>query len=316
MKKTGFLLYPASVFATLVMVNCSSWLGLKSDDSDSAAMNQADPSPALRFQASGPQDSDAQPGRGTQMASSATGAPRDPKKWPAKRVTREDFIDKSQEEGSLWASGGQTNYYFTKNRIRSPGDIVALTIEDELFRQIGNEIKQTFSVREQAQEVALLQDEIKQKLLVQSGAVNRDILVSSSAAPQPASERTPAAAASPGTEAAAPAATPANSANLGVSGGPPLTPSEAEKLAQKYGFPEVDVFPLIALKSGEKFMGEIVQRFPNGNYLVRATKRVTYKRGESRNVTVLGIVKAVEINEETDLIASGKLYETQIDISR
>jgi hypothetical protein len=34
------------------------------------------------------------------------------------RVTKEDFIDRNSNEGSLWASDGQTNYYFTKNKVR------------------------------------------------------------------------------------------------------------------------------------------------------------------------------------------------------
>ena len=48
------------------------------------------------------------------------------------RANRSDFIDDSSNEGSLWGSSGQTNYYFTKNKIRNLGDLLTLTIEQEM----------------------------------------------------------------------------------------------------------------------------------------------------------------------------------------
>ena len=70
-----------------------------------------------------------------------------------RRVTKEDFIDQSQEEGSLWASSGQTNYYFTKNKIRSPGEMISLNVETDLFLDIKNEIKRSLSSVENAKEI-------------------------------------------------------------------------------------------------------------------------------------------------------------------
>ena len=61
-------------------------------------------------------------------------------------------------------------------------------------------------------------------------------------------------------------------------------------------------------------MGEIVERYSNGNYKVRATRRVPY-RGTVRNMAMVGIVKNTEISD-TDEIGSGKLYEYQIKVYR
>ena len=81
------------------------------------------------------------------------------------RATRDDFVDQSQEEGSLWASGGQTNYYFTKNKIRSPGDILTMNIESELYRDIGNEVKRMLSPREKGAELKQYKEQLRTKYL-------------------------------------------------------------------------------------------------------------------------------------------------------
>ena len=222
------------------------------------------------------------------------------------RATREDFVDRSQEEGSLWASSGQTNYYFTKNKIRSPGDIITLIVEEELYREVGKEYKQSLTPQEQAYETHLLQEQVKEKLLGQ-GALNKDNLVASSAAPQRTSGTTP----QPQPSAAPSGTNDANSGNL-----PHVTnPSDAEKIASKLTYEDVDIYQSLEFKPGDKMMGEIAQRYANGNYLIKGTKRIPHKRGETRMVEVLGIVKAADITEETDIVNSGKLYEHRIGIA-
>lgn len=54
---------------------------------------------------------------------------------PGKRVTRDDFLDKSSEN-SLWDSQGQNNFLFSHNRRREAGDMVSADIEKELRREI------------------------------------------------------------------------------------------------------------------------------------------------------------------------------------
>ena len=82
-----------------------------------------------------------------------------------KRVTAEDFRDNSPTEGSLWASTGQTNYYFTQNRIRSVGDIITITLEDPFIRDIKTEVKRTLSEDEVTHEIDKAQDRIRMMAL-------------------------------------------------------------------------------------------------------------------------------------------------------
>ena len=56
-------------------------------------------------------------------------------------------------------------------------------------------------------------------------------------------------------------------------------------------------------------------RYPNGNYKIKGEKRVTYKQDRSRLVSVMGTVKSTDINEDTDKVTPGSLYEYQIEIS-
>ena len=67
--------------------------------------------------------------------------------------TRADFIDDSQNEGSLWASDGQTNYYFTKNKIRTVGDILTINVEADLVKDVATEVTRTLNVAEREAEL-------------------------------------------------------------------------------------------------------------------------------------------------------------------
>ncbi len=214
------------------------------------------------------------------------------------RATKDDFIDQSQEEGSLWASTGQTNYYFTKNKIRIAGELISVTIENDLFLDIGSEIKRMLSPREKARELVLLRDQRSAK----------DHLLSSAASP----EKTPSL---PDT-GAPPVLTPPGSA--------PTPPRTVEKgIVEKTGkvamtqvnFSEVDIYPSISLKVGDVMMGEILERFSNGNYKIKTTKRIAYKQGPPRTISVVGIVRPADINDDTGAINSGKIYEYRVEVA-
>ena len=58
-----------------------------------------------------------------------------------RRMTREDFIDKADEEGSLWHDVGQTNFYFIKNKVYHLGDVLTININEELRKEIISELK-------------------------------------------------------------------------------------------------------------------------------------------------------------------------------
>ena len=207
------------------------------------------------------------------------------------RATRADFVDESTNEGSLWASDGQTNYYFTKNKIRGVGDIVSVKVEEGLVKDSANEIARTLNMRERQAELDLAQDRIRAKTLgLPDPDAKSDAVASSSAAPN----RQPAAA-------------------------PALTPEEIKK-ADKDGdirratSADVDVAKSMALKPGDNIMSEIIERYPNGNYKVRGSKKVAY--GNSyRILSMVSIVKGSDIGED-DSVASGKLYEYRLEALR
>jgi flagellar L-ring protein precursor FlgH len=209
------------------------------------------------------------------------------------RATRADFLDESQNEGSLWASDGQTNYYFTKNKIRGVGDIITINLEADLVKSVGLESRRTLSPREKEYELMAAQERLRLKAT--GGAspddAKKDTVASSAAAPT----RSPAAASGTPNAAAATAA------------------SEAE--VPQATFADVDVSKSLDMKTGDTMMGEIIERYPNGNYKVRATKKVPYKGGAPRFVSVVGVVKGSDIAED-DTVGSGKLYEYRVDANR
>jgi len=206
------------------------------------------------------------------------------------RATRADFVDDAnQNESSLWASDGQTNYYFTKNKIRGVGDLVNVTIEDPLLKDVGREILRNLSQPEREYELARAQERLTRKAMGlpeddQPQPQKTDKIAQTAAAP----ERTPA-----GAEGAAPK----NPADIKV---PEATPAD------------VNVLKSLDIKGGDPIMAEIVERYPNGNYRVRAVRRIPYKGGKPRMVSFVAIAKGSDISED-DVITSGKLYEYRVE---
>lgn len=196
------------------------------------------------------------------------------------RATRADFVDESQSEGSLWASDGQTNYYFTKNKIRSVGDIVTINLEDGLLKDVGLEIRRTLDKEERERELELAQLKLA------------------------AGDRAPATAAKPAAAKPEPGKEPA------------ATKEEAKSDdVRDATLADIDVLPRLSIKTGDQMLAEIVERFPNGNYKIRGSKKVPYQAGAPRVVNFVAIVRSQDISEE-DLVASGKLYEYRLEAIR
>ena len=204
------------------------------------------------------------------------------------RATRADFVDDSQNEGSLWASGGQTNYYFTKNKVRSVGDIVTLKIEKDLFDNISTEVRRGLTPGEKDREIAFAQERINK----QSSTSKTDSLSASAAAP----DRAPAADGSTDNTDSSRAAT-------------------ADAAPREATVADIDVSKSLAVKVDDTMMAEIVERYPNGNYKVRATKRIPLKSGAPRLMSLTGIARGSDIGED-DVVPSGKLYEYRIEALR
>ena len=71
------------------------------------------------------------------------------------RATRNDFYDNAPGDGSLWTNGNDANHFFTKGKVRTPGDIVSVKVDEVFVRQIAEEVKKTLTPAEQAVEMAL-----------------------------------------------------------------------------------------------------------------------------------------------------------------
>jgi flagellar basal body L-ring protein FlgH len=230
------------------------------------------------------------------------------------RLSREDFVDHVQEEGSLWPSSGQTNYFFTKNRVRSAGDLISLVLDEELYRDITEEMKRTLSYPEREIELNLAQNAVKNKFISDRIKERRDKLAAASVTPENPQGRTEAASSVP---KAAPSGTPTSDENA-VKALSMLENADylrdLEKLVPRATPSDVDLGGALDLKVGDSLMGEILERFPNGNYKIRAVKKVNYKNGSIRIVSVVGIAKNSDISEENDSIRSGRLYEHQVEV--
>ena len=216
------------------------------------------------------------------------------------RATRSDFIDESPNEGSLWASDGQTNYYFTKNKIRGIGDIVNLNIESEVLRDMTLEVKRTLNGTEKAKEVAIAQDKLR-------------------------AEAMGVAAPAQGNGAATAANGNANANGAGGANGQNRAPAAqsasvlnsngSEPQVRQATLADIDLKTALEIKEGDQVLSEIVERYPNGNYKIRGTKRIPYKNGAPRLMTITGIVKGTDIGED-DIVKSSKLYEYRLEALR
>ena len=195
----------------------------------------------------------------------------------SRRATGADFIDDSQHEGSLWASNGQTNYYFTKNKVRSIGDLISISMNDDMIRDIAAEIKRTLSPKEREFEIALLQEaRIKAANEVQSKITDDE----------------------------------KNTNNSGKS----KTVSTENKV-DLLNLTTPDITRSLEIKPGETIIAEILERYPNGNYKVRGRKKIIYKNGRHRMITLLAVAKGADISDD-DAIGSNKLYEYRLEAMR
>ncbi len=192
------------------------------------------------------------------------------------RATREDFYDRSPGDGSLWTGENDSNYFYSKTKVRASGDIVSVKVEDELVRHVGEEIKKSLSPAEQEVEMALY---LKNNSAAKD---NKDLEAYRNVASDD------------------------------------LKSVDAEevktRMEKAVRWSQVDLSKTISLKASEDFRAEIIDRFPNGNYKIRATKRILY-RGSSKLVSMVAVAPAADF-DDTDTIKSGKLYEYKVRVAR
>ena len=201
------------------------------------------------------------------------------------RATKADFVDDGQNDSSLWASDGQTNYYFTKNKIRGVGDLVTISAEDAFVKDTVAEITRTLSANDREDELNLAQMRLTAKAFGQEDPT----------APKGAKDSINSSASAP-------------------SRAPAAKKTDEEPVIPTASYADIDVGKSVEFKAGDPIMSEIVERYPNGNYKVRGTKRIRY-RNSSRLVSVVGVVRGADISED-DVINSGKMYEYRLEALR
>ncbi len=192
------------------------------------------------------------------------------------RATKNDFYDTSANDGSLWANDQDSNYFFTKDKVRTLGDIVSVKIDDAIIRHIAEEVKKNLTPAEQEVEMAIY-------LKNSDGAKgDKDIQAYRNVAAEE------------------------------------LKTSEAaqvkDKMEKAVRWSQVDLTKSLGLAANEELRAEIVDRYQNGNYKIKATKRIVF-RGSSKMVSLVGVAPATDFDDK-DQIASGKLYETRIKVAR
>ncbi len=58
------------------------------------------------------------------------------------RITKKDFLEEAtKNENSLWSEDGQSNYFFSRNKLKMPGDLITVLIEEDLKKTMINEVK-------------------------------------------------------------------------------------------------------------------------------------------------------------------------------
>ena len=77
---------------------------------------------------------------------------------------------------------------------------------------------------------------------------------------------------------------------------------------------DIQIYRNMTLETGEKMLGEVVERYQNGNYKVRAVKRFPY-RGKMRLATLIGVILPKDI-DENNMIKSGNFYEYRVNVFR
>lgn len=201
------------------------------------------------------------------------------------RATRADFVDDARDDGSLWTSEGQTNYFLTKNQIKSEGDLVTVLTDDEFMKDVAAELKRTLSPEEREMELEVAQERMRRRTLglPEDANAGGDQVASA----QAAANRAPASADS--------------------------DPRKAIDIPT-VSWNDVDLRKSMEFKTGDPVMMEVIERYPNGNYKLRGLKKVRL-HGQTKMVSVIAIAKSSDIsNEET--INSGKLYEYRLEAVR
>jgi len=192
------------------------------------------------------------------------------------RATKEDFIDRAPGDGSLWTGDSDSNYFYAKTKVRAMGDIISVKVEDEMVKSIADEIKKGLTPPEQEVEMALY---LKNNSAAKD---DKDLAAYRNVASDD------------------------------------LKSADAEavknNMEKSVRWSQVDLTKAIGLTPNQDFRAEIIDRYQNGNYKIRAVKRIQY-RGSSKLVSLVAVAPASDF-DDADQIKSGKLYEYKVRVAR
>jgi flagellar basal body L-ring protein FlgH len=191
------------------------------------------------------------------------------------RATHADFLDDTPNDGSLWSNEQDANYFFSKDKVRGMGDIISVKLDDSMIKQVAEEIKKSLTPAEQQVEMALYLSNNPEAKEDKDIKAYRNVAAES------------------------------------------LQNSDAQdvkdRMEKAVRWSQVDLTKNLGLTANEELRAEIVDRYQNGNYKIRAVKRVLY-RGSSKLVSLVAVAPAADFDDK-DLIASGKLYEYKIKVA-
>jgi hypothetical protein len=201
------------------------------------------------------------------------------------RASRADFIDDSSSDGSLWSSDGQTNYFLTKNQVKTQGDLVTIVADDEFVRDVAAELKRTMTPDEREAQMDLAQERARRVAMglpetEDAAATGGDAVATAQSAPERA----------------------------------PASESGKKVTVPQVKWSQVDLRKSMEMKSGDQVMTEVLERYPNGNYKLRGLKRVRVD-GQVRMVSVIAIARNTDIGTD-ETVPAGKLYEYRIESVR
>ena len=214
-----------------------------------------------------------------QRLSSVQGTPVDLSGVRAKsgRITRTDFENMaSKNENSLWKEDGQSNYLFATNQTKHAGDLITIEVEEDLKKDLTKELKKALSEEDREQLDLATRDPSGRGI---ASAANADV---AGAAKSPAPGASPAAIA-------------------------PEPPSEKQIAATA----AYDSFNNAIPKT---MTAEVIQRYPNGNLLVRSIRRLPYKE-RTHSIEVSAIVRGVDVTE-AEGVKSSKFFEQKVEAYR
>ena len=191
------------------------------------------------------------------------------------RATRADFYDSAPNDGSLWSNSNDSNYFFTKGKVRSTGDIVSVKMEPALVKNLAEEVKKSLTPAEQQVEMALYTKNSD------AAKDDKDVKAYRNVA----------------------------SEDLSSEAG-----DVKDRMEKAVRWQQVDLSSAIGLAPNDELRAEVIDRYPNGNYKVRAIKKMLY-RGSTKLVSFVAIAPENDFDDK-DSITSGKLYDYKIKVAR